>query len=92
MENRTRNNLEPSSETDPVSALLADTDIDPSAMRMCVMLVLTDLFAADPESRTRFTETLKLAREKALNEKTDAKILTIDLALSLIQTIPSAAK
>ena len=56
------------------------------------MLVLTDLFAADPESRTRFTETLKLAREKALNEKTDAKILTIDLALSLIQTIPSAAK
>jgi len=86
MQTRRRND---GGDENPIGALVADTDPDPGAVRLSLVLVLTDLFAADPEMRGRFLESLQSARAKAVNEKTDSKVLTIDMALSLIQSIPA---
>lgn len=88
MESQGTYGVERSSGLDSLTTLLADMDVDRDALRMCVMLILTDLFAADPSLRSRFLESLALAREKAETEKSDGKVLTVDVAMSLLRQIP----
>jgi hypothetical protein len=71
-----------------LDAIIADSNLDLSSLRACVILLFADLFDRNPELREHFVNCLKLARNKAQSEKSDAKVLTLDVARSFIQKIP----
>jgi hypothetical protein len=71
-----------------LSATILDSEVDFNSLRACVVLVLADLFDRNPALREHFLNSLQLARNKAENEKSDAKVLILDVASSFIQKIP----
>lgn len=71
-----------------LGATIIDSDVDFNSLRACVVLVLADLFDRNPALREHFVNSLQLAKKKAENEKSDAKVLTLDVASSFIQKIP----
>lgn len=74
-----------------LAALVTDAEINLNSLRAYVILMLTDFFRRDPSLREHFIESLVLARTEAETEKSDAKVLTIDMAISLLRKVPSTA-
>src|SRR5215469_2663651 len=71
-----------------LSATILDSDVDFNSLRVCVVLVLADLFDRNPALREHFLNSLQLAKSKAENEKSDAKVMILDVASSFIQKVP----
>jgi len=71
-----------------LTTTILDSDVEFDSLRACLVLVLADLFDRNPALREHFLNSLQLAKNKAENEKSDAKVLILEVASSFIQKIP----